>query len=75
MINNQAHAREILENAAERMTRRGEDENRIKQISRSRGKEVADDILAMGTAKSYDVSLVDRLGRRNDPASRIGSSQ
>jgi nucleotide-binding universal stress UspA family protein len=62
MTENDAKARETLEAAAQRMVRKGVQEGRIEQITTPRNKGVADDILALGSVKSYDAILVGRRG-------------
>jgi nucleotide-binding universal stress UspA family protein len=55
-------AEETLETAARRMVAKGVEENRIARMTLPRNTGVADDILALGTAKSYDAILVGRRG-------------
>jgi nucleotide-binding universal stress UspA family protein len=62
MTENEKMAREILETAAMRMIGKGVDESRIKRMTLPRNTGVADDILALGAAKSYDAILVGRRG-------------
>lgn len=59
---NEARARETLEAAAQRMLDQGVEETRIRQRTFPRVTGVADDILAMGQAESYDAILVGRRG-------------
>jgi len=59
---NEKKAEETLETAARRMVAKGVEESRIARMTLPRNTGVADDILALGTAKSYDAILVGRRG-------------
>ncbi len=59
---NEDKARQILDSAARRMVGRGVDEKRIEQLTVPRNTGVADDILTIGQAYSYDAILVGRRG-------------
>ncbi len=62
MAENEKNARSLLEKIAQRMVREGVEANRIEQFTIPRNTGVADDILALGKAKSYDAVLVGRRG-------------
>ncbi len=62
MAENEKKAQETLQLAAERMIGKGVAESRIETITLPRNTGVADDILALGAAKSYDAILVGRRG-------------
>jgi nucleotide-binding universal stress UspA family protein len=62
MAKNAAKSREILDAAARRMVRQGVEESRVEILTMPVSIGVADDILALGTAKHYDAILVSRRG-------------
>ena len=62
MAKNAAKSREILDAAARRMVRQGVVESRVEILTMPMSIGVADDILALGTAKHYDAILVARRG-------------
>ena len=62
MAANEAKAREILESAAQRMVRKGVDAKRIETVTRPMDMGVANDILAVAKAQSYDAIVVARRG-------------
>ena len=59
---NKAKADEILDQAAERMARKGIGEDRIERLTKPRDVGVASDLLVTGEAKPYDAILVGRRG-------------
>jgi nucleotide-binding universal stress UspA family protein len=59
---NEAKSREVLDAAARRMVRQGVEESRVEVLTMPMSIGVADDILALGTAKHYDAILVARRG-------------
>ena len=59
---NAKKAHDILDKAATRMIGNGVDDNRIERVTLPRNIAVADDILALNTAQSYDAVLVSRRG-------------
>jgi len=62
MAKNEARSREVLDAAARRMVRQGVEESRVEVLTMPMSIGVADDILALGTAKHYDAILVARRG-------------
>ena len=62
MAQNQAKARETQATASQRLVTGGVDKDRIRRLSLPRNKSVADDLLALTMAKSYDAILVGRHG-------------
>ena len=62
MAANDAKAREILENAVQRMVRKGVDAKRIETVTAPLNVGVANDILAVANAKPYDAIVVARRG-------------
>jgi nucleotide-binding universal stress UspA family protein len=62
MAKNEAKSREVLDAAARRMVRQGVEESRVEVLTMPMSIGVADDILALGTAKHYDAILVARRG-------------
>ena len=62
MAKNEAKSREVLDAAARRMVRQGVEESRVEILTMPMNIGVADDILALGTAKHYDAILVARRG-------------
>lgn len=59
---NKSKAEEILDQAKERMVRKGLADNRIEQLTKVRDAGVAKDLLVSGEAKPYDAILVGRRG-------------
>ncbi len=59
---NKAKAKEILDQAAERMVHKGIAEDRIDRLTKPRDAGVASDLLVTGEAKPYDAILVGRRG-------------
>ena len=62
MAANDAKAREILDNAAQRMVRKGVDPDDIEKVTMPMNIGVANDILAAGNANHYDAIVVARRG-------------
>jgi nucleotide-binding universal stress UspA family protein len=62
MAENEKKARALLDAAARRMIVQGIDDSRIERVTLPKNTGVADDILAMGTVKSFDAILVGRRG-------------
>ncbi|MGD8835815.1 MAG: universal stress protein [Desulfobacteraceae bacterium] len=62
MAQNEEKANQTLETAARRMAAGGVDQDRIRRLTLPRNTAVADDLLALGTAKSCDAILVGRRG-------------
>jgi nucleotide-binding universal stress UspA family protein len=62
MAENRNKAQKTLEKAARRMIGKGMDDSLVECMTLPRNIAVADDILALGTAKSFDAILVGRKG-------------
>jgi nucleotide-binding universal stress UspA family protein len=62
MAENKNKAQETLEKASRRMIGKGMDDSLVERMTLPRNIAIADDILALGTAKSFDAILVGRKG-------------